>query len=34
MESGKDKGFALYDDVGELLPDEIPSSTELDELLV
>ena len=34
MESGKEKGFVLYDDVNDLLPDDISAGPELDELLV
>ena len=34
METGKEKGFVLYDDVSELLPEDIASSAELDDLLV
>ena len=29
---GKEKGYLLYDDVNELLPSEITSSDELDDL--
>ncbi len=34
METGKEKGFVLYDEVNELLPDDLTAGPELDELLV
>ena len=34
VDAGKEKGYVLYDDVSELLPDDISSGPELDELLV
>ncbi len=34
MDAGKEKGYVLYDEVSELLPDDISSGPELDELLV
>ena len=33
METGKEKGFVLYDEVNELLPDDLAGGQELDELL-
>lgn len=33
MDSGKEKGFVLYDEVNELLPDEMSSGPELDDIL-
>jgi RNA polymerase primary sigma factor len=33
MESGKSKGYVLYDEVNELLPDDLNAGPELDELL-
>ena len=33
MEDGKEKGFVLYDDVSDLLPEDIPFSRDLDDLL-
>ncbi len=33
METGKEKGFALYDDVNDLLAEEFPSGRELDDLI-
>jgi RNA polymerase primary sigma factor len=33
MDVGKEKGFVLYEDVSELLPDEISGGPELDEIL-
>jgi RNA polymerase primary sigma factor len=33
MDAGKEKGFVLYDEVNELLPDDIVPGPELDELL-
>ncbi|MEN6605323.1 MAG: RNA polymerase sigma factor RpoD [Bryobacteraceae bacterium] len=33
MEAGKEKGFVLYDEVNELLPDDMVAGPELDELL-
>jgi RNA polymerase primary sigma factor len=33
MEAGREKGFLLYDEVNELLPDELADGQELDELL-
>jgi RNA polymerase primary sigma factor len=33
VESGREKGYVLYDDVSELLPDEMPGSPEFDDLL-
>ena len=33
MESGKAKGFVLYDEVNELLPDDMASGAELEDLL-
>jgi RNA polymerase primary sigma factor len=33
MEAGKEKGFVLYDEVNELLPDDMAAGPELDELL-
>ncbi len=33
METGKEKGFVLYDDVNDLLAEEFPSGRELDDLL-
>ncbi len=34
MDAGKEKGYVLYDEVSELLPDDITAGPELDELLV
>jgi len=34
MDAGKEKGYVLYDEVSELLPDDITPGPELDELLV
>jgi RNA polymerase primary sigma factor len=34
MDAGKEKGYVLYDEVSELLPDDIAPGPELDELLV
>ena len=34
MDAGKEKGYVLYDEVSELLPDDIVPGPELDELLV
>jgi len=34
MDAGKEKGYVLYDEVSELLPDDIPPGPELDDLLV
>jgi RNA polymerase primary sigma factor len=33
MEAGREKGFLLYDEVNDLLPDELADAHELDELL-
>ncbi len=33
VDSGKEKGYVLYDEVNELLPDELTTGPELDELL-
>jgi len=33
MEAGKEKGFVLYDEVNEILPDDMAGGPELDELL-
>jgi RNA polymerase primary sigma factor len=33
MESGRSKGYLLYDDVSDALPDDMPGSPEFDELL-
>jgi RNA polymerase primary sigma factor len=33
MDEGKEKGFVLYDEVNDLLPDDIASGPELDDLL-
>jgi RNA polymerase primary sigma factor len=33
MEAGKEKGFVLYDEVNEILPDDMAAGPELDELL-
>jgi RNA polymerase primary sigma factor len=33
VDSGKEKGYVLYDEVNELLPDDIATGPELDELL-
>lgn len=33
MDTGKEKGFVLYDEVNELLPDEMVGGAELDQLL-
>jgi RNA polymerase primary sigma factor len=33
MDSGKDKGYVLYDDVSELLPEEISGGRELEDIL-
>ena len=33
MEMGKEKGFVLYDQVNDLLPDDIPGGQELEDLL-
>ncbi|MGH9611856.1 MAG: RNA polymerase sigma factor RpoD [Bryobacteraceae bacterium] len=33
LDSGKEKGFVLYDDVSDLLTDEFPSGREFDDLL-
>ncbi len=33
METGKEKGYVLYDEVNELLTDEYPGGRELDDLL-
>ena len=34
MDAGKEKGYVLYDEVSELLPDDIAPGPELDEILV
>jgi RNA polymerase primary sigma factor len=34
MDAGKEKGYVLYDDVSELLPDDLTAGPELDDLLV
>jgi RNA polymerase primary sigma factor len=34
MDAGKEKGYVLYDEVSELLPDDLSSGPELDEILV
>ncbi len=34
MDAGKEKGYVLYDEVSELLPDEITPGPELDDILV
>ncbi|MGE5569736.1 MAG: RNA polymerase sigma factor RpoD [Rhodospirillales bacterium] len=34
MDAGKEKGYVLYDEVSELLPDDISPGPELDDLLV
>jgi RNA polymerase primary sigma factor len=34
MDVGKEKGYVLYDEVSELLPDELSSGPELDDILV
>ncbi len=34
MDVGKEKGYVLYDDVSELLPDDITTGPELDDILV
>jgi RNA polymerase primary sigma factor len=34
MDAGKEKGYVLYDEVSELLPDDITSGPELDDILV
>jgi len=34
MDAGKEKGYVLYDDVSDLLPDELGSGPELDDILV
>jgi RNA polymerase primary sigma factor len=34
MEAGKEKGYVLYDEVSEILPDDITPGPELDDLLV
>ncbi len=33
MDAGKEKGFVLYDEVNDVLPDDVASGPELDELL-
>ena len=33
VDSGKEKGYVLYDEVSELLPDEMSTGPELDDLL-
>ena len=33
IEMGKERGYVLYDDVSELLPDDIGASGDLDDLL-
>ncbi|MBC8165484.1 MAG: RNA polymerase sigma factor RpoD [Bryobacteraceae bacterium] len=33
VDSGKEKGYVLYDEVGELLPDELSTGPELDDIL-
>ena len=33
MDSGKEKGYVLYDEVSDLLPDEMSGSRELDDIL-
>ncbi|HBY62032.1 MAG TPA: RNA polymerase sigma factor RpoD, partial [Solibacterales bacterium] len=33
MSLGKEKGFVLYDDVNELIPEDVTSGPELDDLL-
>ena len=33
MDIGKEKGFVLYDEVNELLPDDLSTGPELDDLL-
>ena len=33
METGKEKGFVLYDEVNELLAEEFPSGREFEDLL-
>jgi RNA polymerase primary sigma factor len=33
MDAGKERGYVLYDEVNELLPDEVVGGSELDELL-
>ena len=33
MDSGKEKGFVLYDEVNEILPDEMAAGREIDDLL-
>ena len=33
MESGKEKGFVLYDEVSELLADDFPAGREFEDLL-
>jgi len=34
MDAGKEKGYVLYDEVSDLLPDDISSGPELDDILV
>ncbi len=34
MDAGKEKGYVLYDEVSELLPDEVTPGPELDDILV
>jgi RNA polymerase primary sigma factor len=34
MDAGKEKGYVLYDEVSDLLPDDITSGPELDDILV
>jgi RNA polymerase primary sigma factor len=34
MDAGKEKGYVLYDEVSELLPDDIAPGPELDDILV
>ena len=33
VDSGKEKGFVLYDEVNEILPDEMAAGREIDDLL-
>jgi RNA polymerase primary sigma factor len=33
VETGREKGYVLYDDVSELIPDELPGSPEFDDVL-
>ena len=34
MDAGKEKGYVLYDEVSDLLPDDVSNGPELDDILV